>query len=345
MSTKKDDDEVVIHVHYKTILSVIFAFLLAISLIASIFFYNLKTTVANPEFYKSNLSKANIYGRLIDEGIPALITDYKISDDLTTNLLAKDAMIYIIKRSVPPIWVQSQVETIVDKIAEMFSKPRSNPNIVIKLDSMSVYLSQISDGINILEQIIPSCAQSQTNSETAKQLLNISIDCKSMSVNLDQIKSTLGTSRKQINDLKNLDLNLSQEIKQGVENINQLRQVIKDITLYTWISLVILIISVIFLIVMQYKHIYSLIKYLSLPVFIGSIVVLVSSLIMQSSIIGEIGSNLNFNLPVEMQSIVTDFAKTMAISFFYQMKIVSLILLILSLLGFSSAIILENHKK
>ncbi|MCL5795253.1 MAG: hypothetical protein M1338_02760, partial [Patescibacteria group bacterium] len=164
-------DDLVIHVRYKKILSVILIILASLSLLSFIFFNNLKSTVANPEFYKATLKKADVYSRLINDGIPAMITETKISDDLMTNVLAKDAIIFIIKKSIPPAWVEEQTNNLIDQIAQIFSKPQDSSNVSLKLEKLNGYLTQVNDGIIILEQIIPSCADSQNAGNLAKQLL------------------------------------------------------------------------------------------------------------------------------------------------------------------------------
>lgn len=325
------DEKIVLYGHYRTIFSVIFAIIAGVSLVAFLFLYTMKTTVANPEFYKSTLKKADVYNRLINEGIPSVIANTTISQDVLTNLVAQKTIIYIVKQAVPADWVEQQVDTIIDKISEVFSNPHSTPDTVIKLESMSTYLSQISDGVLLLEQVIPSCAQSQNMNAQTNQLLGVSIDCKSMNVNLDQIKESLKTASAKINQLKTVSVDIGQEIQNGVEGINAIQQRIQNLKNYIWITFIIFLLAVLFLAWMQFKKPLSLAKYLAWIIFSTSILALITAFIQETSILNNINGNLSFNLPAEMSSIITDFAKTAVIAFFYQIKLVSAILFGVSL--------------
>lgn len=325
------DDKIVLYGHYKKIFSVIFAVVLGISLMSFLLLYNLKITAANPEFYKQELKKSNIYERLINEGIPSLISKTAITQDVLTNFMAQKAIIYIVKQSISSEWVEKQTDSIIDKTAEMFSQPKSTPKMVIKLDSMSTYLGQISDGILIFEQLIPGCLATETQNNISKELLGVPFDCKSMNVNLDQVKDSLKKASVTINNLKTANIDISDELHHGVESVNSLKDLIYDLNFYTWLSLALLILSIILLFWLEMHQYLSLLKYFAWPIFLASVSTLITALILQSGTLNSLANNLNFNLTPEMNSIIYDFANSSTMQFFFQVKIVSVILLVISL--------------
>lgn len=327
------DDKIVLYGHYKKTLSVILSVILGISLIAFLFLYNLKITAANPEFYKTMLKNTNVYDRLINEGIPSLVSEATITQDAITNYMAQKAIIYIVKQSIPSTWVENQTNIIIDKVAKIFSEPKSTPNIVIDLDNMSTYLSQISDGIVLFEQIVPSCSATESENNTAKQLLGVSIDCKSMNINLDQIKDSLKKASVSVNELKKVNIDISKQVNESVESINTVKDYINNLSFYTWLSLIVLIISILLLLLLDISNLVSMVKYFAWPILVASVSSLIASLIMQSSILTNINNNLTFDLPVEMSSIISDFAKSSVIQYFLQVKIVSGILFVISLIS------------
>lgn len=338
-------DQIIIHIRYKKILSIICAILAGLSLLSFIYLYNLKMTVANPEFYKTTLEKANTYNRLINEGIPAMITETKISDNLLANYLLKDTIIFIIKKTIQPEWVETQTNNLIDQIAKIFSKPLNQTKITLKLDKLDLYLAQASDGINILSQIIPSCAESEKTNEVAQKLLNISIDCKSMNINLDQFKSDLTKAREAINKIHLTQVDINSQIKQGIEKINRFQMLIKDLRIYTWVALFMFLFFMVLVGLFQWKNLYTLIKYISITVFSASAVALIIAFIIQSSITGNITNALNFNLAQEMQAIIYDFAKVNVAEFFYRIKLITGVLIGLSAASYFITYILDYQSK
>jgi hypothetical protein len=324
------DDKIVLYGHYKKVLSVILAVVLGISLMSFLFLYNLKSTAANPEFYKTMLKKTNVYDRLINEGIPSVISEATITDDVVTNYMAQKAIIYIVKQSIPSTWVENETNIVIDKVAKVFSEPKSTPSVVIDLDNMSTYLSQISDGVVLFEQIIPSCAETESGNNSAKQLLGISIDCKSMNINLDQIKESLKKASTTINELKDVNIDITKQVNNSVDSINTIKDYIHNLSFYTWLSLILLIISALLILLLDISDLGSMIKYFAWPILSASLFSLIGSLIMQTSIINNLANNLTFNLPQEMSSIIYDFAKSSIVQYFVQVKTISAILFVIS---------------
>jgi len=339
------DDKIVIYGHYKKFFSILLAILAGLSLIAFLLLYTFKTTLTNPEFYKTNLKQADTYSQLINEGIPAVIMEAKLSDNETTNLLAKEAIVYIIKKTIPPTWVEKNTEKLIDKTANFLAKPQQNPEITLKLDELGGYMDQIGDSLIVLEQIIPSCAETQSNSSVIKQLLNVSIDCKNMNMNLDQIKQDLNQSGIALKQLKVTELNLTDEIRQVVKDLNSLRELIKDITIYMWVSLVLFALFVFLIIILERKSIYHLAKYLGWTMLVSSGLVLLFGLIAQDWGLKAITESAQFAIPSAMQTIINNFAAFLVRGFFAKMMVTSGIFSITGILTLIATYIYSRIEK
>lgn len=316
------DDKIVIYGHWKKFFSVLLAILVGLSLASFLLLYTFKTTLTNPEFYKDNLKKADTYTELINEGIPAIIMEAQISDNQATNLLAKEAIIYVIKKTIPPSFVEKNTEKLIDKTANFLAKPHQNPQISIKLDELGGYMGQIGDSLLVLEQIIPSCSQAQSDSSVAK-LLNVTINCKNMNMNLDQIKQEISTSAFALKQLKVTELNLTDEIRQTVKDLNSLRELIKDISIYMWVSLILLVLFSLLIVMLEWKSIYRLAKYLGWTILISSGIVLLFGLIGENFGLKAITNSTQFDIPLAMQAIIDNFAIFMVKGFFAKMMITS----------------------
>lgn len=326
------DNKIVLYGHWKRFFSILLAVLAGLSLVFFLFLYTFKTTLTNPEFYKNNLKKADTYSQLINDGIPAVIMKAKISDTQTTNLLAKEAIVYVIKKTIPPSWVEKNTEKLIDKTANFLAKPHQNPEIILKLDELGGYMGQIGDSLLVLEQIIPSCTQAQSDSSIVKQLFNVSIDCKNMDMNLDQIKQDMNQSGIALKQLKITELNLTEEIRQAVQNLNSLRKFIQDIIVYMWVALILFILFALLIILLQRKSIYHLVKYLSWTILISSGLALLFGLTGENWGLKTIAENVQFSVPSAMQTIIDNFTAFMVKGFFAKMIITSGVFFIIGVL-------------
>ncbi len=125
-------------------------------LLILLFSLTLKITVANSEFYKSNLKKNNTYQRLIQDGIPSLITESIISDNAITDTISKDLIIYIVQKSIDPVWLEAVTGKLIDQIALYFSNPDNlGHKVELDLQGSRGFLSQVSGGLTVLEQFVP----------------------------------------------------------------------------------------------------------------------------------------------------------------------------------------------
>lgn len=303
----------------------------SIALIIFLFALNIKTTLINPNFYKNNLQKADTYNQLLSTGIPALITDTKISQDAATNLLAQQGIIFVVQKAIPTTWVQEQTEKFIDQIAVFIEKPHDNPVVTLKLDNLDVYMSQISDGLTVLEQIIPSCADSQKDDNQLKQLLNVSIDCKNMTYNLDDIKKSISNTRDEINKIESNSVNVTEKVQQAYDGLVTFQTVIKDVSIYLWTSLIIFILMIIAIAYMQYKNTSALTRSLSYPFLISSVVVFIVASSAKAPMVSLSVQLLNINVNTAIQNIINNLVRVSVTEVFAQLQLVSGIIALISI--------------
>lgn len=305
----------------------------SISLVIFLFTLNLKVTVINPDFYKNNLQKADTYNQLLSTGIPSLITNTKISEDAATNLIAQQGIIFIVQKAIPASWVQQQTENLIDQIAKFVQEPHANPVVTLKLDNLNVYTSQISDGLTVLEQIIPSCTDSQNENSQLKQLLNVSIDCKNMTYNLDDIKKSIANARDQINKVESNSVNITNEVQQAYNAFVTFQSLIKNISIYLWTSLIIFILMIVAIIYMQYKNTSALIRSLSYPFLISSIVVFIVASVAKTPATTLTEQLLTLNINSSIQNIINNLVRVSVTDLFAQLQLTSGVIALLSIVA------------
>jgi len=336
------DEKIVLYGHYKRTGSVILAVIATISLMVLLLSSSIKSTILNPNFYKDSLKEANTYSDLIDSGIPSLIMNSTISDNQITNFLAQKGIIYVIKNSIPLDWVEAKMGVLIDDITKYISDSHKNPKVVVRLDDMGTYLTQIGDGMTMLEQLIPSCAEANAPNAMS-QLLNVKIDCKNMTTNLDEIKTEIKKDRLAIVNLKATQVDLSQEIQRSADVFTGIKDYANKVSVYFWTSLVIFIISLLLIVWLQKKNIYALIKYTTVPIASASAIMLLAALITKSSFLESVDNNLVISTTTEMQSIILNFLHVCIIDRFASVITVSAVLLAISAGVY--AVSLLYHKK
>lgn len=338
------DDKIVLYGHYKKVLSIIFSVLAGLALIAFLLAGSINNTIVNPQYYKDIFSKANTYNDLMEKGIPSVVMEASISDDAVTNMLAKQGIVYVIKNTIPASWVQSKVEVMIDGITNYISNSKQHPEIVVKLNDLDGYLTQIGDGLDVLNQIIPSCANAATAGQELKGLLNVDIDCSKMSVSLDDIKAQIAKGHTAIENFKVAEVDLTDEVQKGADVMTGINQFANTVNGFYWWSLVVMLLSLITVVLLQFKNIYSAIKYVTIPVASASGMVLLAAMISKPSVLNALDKNFSLETTSEMQTIVTNFLHTAIVDRYTSVMTTSSILFGVSLAVLVISILMHRKK-
>ena len=338
------DEKIVLYGQYKKILSVVLVVVAGLALIAFLLSGSIRTTIVNPQYYKDIFKKANTYNDLLEKGIPSVIMESSISDNIVTNVLAKQGMIYVIKNTIPSSWVEKKMETLIDDISLYIANSKSNPKIAVQLNDADEYLIQIVDGLDILEQIIPSCSQAQVTDQGLVSLLNVNVDCSKMSVSLDDIKSEIAKGKTAIQKLEAAEVNLTNEVQKGANFFTGVDQFANRVGGIYWASLAVLILSILIIIWLQFKNIYKILMYVSVPIAGASAIVLLAALISKPSILNALEEKFSLETTPEMQNVIINFLYTAIIDRYTSIITLSSILLGVSLATLVVSMLLHRKK-
>ena len=328
-----DDEKIVIYGNYKKIFTALISIMMAICVLLFSVSLGLKLSIANPDFYKNNLKKADTYSQIINDGIPSVLSGINYINDVQVNLLAKQAINYIIAKSISTQWVENETEQAIDKIADYVKNPKSN-KVSIELNNFSLYLAQINDGLTIFEQIIPSCNDASNQNTSLKQLFGVSLDCEKMDYNLDDIKTAISKTKSSITSLELKNIDITEKVEKiynflgGVDNFAQ------NINLYLTVSSIIFILMLLCLGLLYKKDIKDFLRYLSYPLIASGFLMYFIGLFAKTRILTNLESKFNLDVNETIKQIIINFAKTATTDMFNTLSIVSIVIFVVGLLSY-----------
>lgn len=288
-----------------------------------LFSLTLKNTIVNPQYYKDNLKKIDAYNRIVNQGIPSLILEMHISDNKLTDSLAKELTVFLIQKFVDPVLIEEISETFVDKTIAFFQKP--NQEINLDLNKYEGKLNKLSNGLMVLEEIIPESTASASK----------------MATNLGEVKKDLGGIRLAIDKI---DLGMVRA-DQTVKNINSFTQIIHKFMIYInvwlWVSLAAMIILIGVVAFLQWKNLALIIKLISCFAGVGAFLSLVIAFITDKFVPKSLG-NLDIILSTSIRDIINDFLKITISGIFQRMETYAAVILLISVVVFASVLILER---
>jgi hypothetical protein len=107
------------------LLAVVFIFVSVLVMVA----FRVNSTAGNPDFYTEQLQQADVYHFIYDEVLPAALDDEVLPAALEESLVSEDAdgadviftplkphLVDVVRQTVPPEWLQSQVEHVVNEV-------------------------------------------------------------------------------------------------------------------------------------------------------------------------------------------------------------------------------------
>ncbi len=296
-----------------------------------------KQTLLNPQYYKDNFVKADTYNRLIQEGIPSVIMQTKISDNAVADAFAKEIGVFIIQKSIDPVWLQNMTNDLVDQIVKFLGDP--NKKINLDLSKAQTVLDKTSNGLAIVTQIIPSCSEAQNNA-LLNQIAGNSLNCDNMSTNLDQIKQYLVNAQKEISAINLGVVEIDKNVQNANSFISNIRQIIDNVNTYYMVSLILMILLILAIILLELRNIPFMIKSISISINIGSLATLLLGLIGKAVVPTSFINNSN--LTQTMQDIISSFLRQDIIGVFQKLNTSSGIVLIIFVVIYIATIVLEK---
>lgn len=317
---KNSDQKIVIYWSWQKTVSIICALLIIPVLLVFLFSMTLKTTIINREFYKKNLDKNNTYARLINDGIPSMILESKISDNGFSDTLSKSIIVYVVQKSIDPEWLKSITDGLIDQTANYFAASRGyGKDITLDLSSSTDFLNKVSSGLALAAQVIPDNA------------------------NTEVIKNNIAQIQTQVNNISLGVIDIQNYVTTANSFIATIQNVIQNINLYFWISLILLIILISIIAILRFSDLKFALKTISLPMIVGSTGGLLFIWMLEPLTFSNLNL-LNFNLTAEMNSIIIDLLKTNMLGVFHRYEWIAGVILLVFAIIYITTIILEKRK-
>ncbi|MBU0731994.1 hypothetical protein KKC88_03890 [Patescibacteria group bacterium] len=256
----------------KKVLSIIFVILLVPSFIALVDLSTLKATIFNADFHKQNLVEANAYERIIDDGVPSIILTVKSEDDNIYSYLVRQGVILAWKKFVTPEWLQQQTELGIDRGMAYLYTPGDPDEILNYIQTFrSQILPNASRSLNLIETSIPTC-------EDPNNILKAiwpNLDCVSMNTTLDTVRTEIANISDQVDQVEVQVNDLSIQVEQYIKIFFALRGFLANLVTYIWIASLLCGLFIAAIVLLQYRNIASMLKWLATPFLIASILVLI----------------------------------------------------------------------
>lgn len=293
-----------------------------------IFSFVLNQTFLNNNYYITEFNKNNFYQKFFEGILPILTKNLGLANlNINTQNLAKN---------IDPIWLKTQSEKIINGFFDYFSGKNQNPEIVINLQKfkeniLPQILSQISEQIKNLPTCTPEELKNLENSNEKN------LNCLPPGISQDQIdQSFSGQNNNLAIEIPN-EINIgqmfigdkNQKEKKELEKVKQIYGINHQVPVYFGIVSIIILL-LIALLVARPKD--KVIKWLSVGIFIPSLILLIFSLggYYSGSILGIIFCQTGLCSYTNLADLLT---KTLIQSFLRQLIIISAIFFAVSVVG------------
>lgn len=314
-----ENQKIVIYWNFKKTLSLICALLLVPAVLFFIFTFVFKITIISPQFYKDNLQKADVYNRLIQDGVPSLILESKISEDNFIDTFSKEMIIFVVRRAIDPAWIKTISEGVIDKIAVYFAAPKGTMGkIDVDLKSANQFLVKASAGLTVLDQVLPACE------------------------NCAEIRKNIAATQEKIAKINLGVVNIEKEVADSNAVVNFVRKFAKNIKVDFWVSLAAVLVLILLIVLLELKNLPTMLKFISWPLIFGSFFGLIGTWLMTPFSVNGL-SLLRFDLPAEMETIVVDFIRVNVLGIIHRAEIISAIIFVFFLLLVTVVFILEKR--
>lgn len=329
----------------RKILSCFFAVLFVPIFIILLIVFGIKSSVFSANFYKTTLQKSDIYNQLLDRS-GSLLSGMVGGESSRLGLgpINTDDLQKILKDSISPVWLKTQIENIPDKFFAFANGKNSTLDIIIPLTDIKKTLPEnLSKVIKAKIETLPTCTSEQTKKlQSQKEGEPMSFDCKPQGMDVSQIESGLLES---ITGPKGLITNLPDQYDIG-KIINQSPQTVPAIQRFFYFANIIFIILLIasvllfvFIGLLNVKYLPGMLKWLSIPLLIASGAVLIFGFFGQVILMVLLGGYTT-TLPAEMRTLVNSLIGVFSQNLSSHFKLIPGIILVLAIALLIVAIVL-----
>lgn len=329
---EKHEQKIVIYWSWKKTVSLVAAILLVPTLFIWIFSLTLKTTIINPNYYKGVLATTDTYDKLIQDGIPSLIVDTKVSQNDTTDWLAKEAVIFVVQKAIDPTWLQTITNKLIDQIVLFLdNEQKVGEKVELDLSQAESFLANTNSTLSIVGDMIPGCGSTKADGST--------VACEN--IDNDEIKNDITVIGQNISSLDLGVVDIGDEVSEVNSAVGFIQKFVKNVNGYFWVTMILAIIFIAAIVLASLKEYYYMTRFLAWPLAIASILTLIMVLIVSPVASGDY-SDLNLNLPDAMNSIIADVLKGFTSGLFHRVEIIALIVLLIATAGYVTMVVLEK---
>jgi len=344
------------------IFSVIFIIIFPITLVA----YNIKTNVFNDDFYKKELAKYNTYELVINEAIGQLFSSEERTGVIQEiPLLTFDELKALIKQLITPVWLQQQIENIIDQSFAWFESNTDIRNAKISV-SVADLKNKSPDIIkNEFEQKVKSlktCTKADLKIFNQHDLntipcvpadYDINNFLKDFDVNgiinqipdeIDLVKLIKGEVT--FGDEPAKETKNKEQIEQTFNTINRVRDYLK--TVFTVINYLFIVLGLVFLLIasLTMKRLHSMFRWLGFDLLLPGIFILAGSIALHSILTDRINSILitGSKLSTELSQILKNMVIDLISQILTNLRIESIILLLVGIVLIVISFIIKAGK-
>ena len=329
----------------RKIFSVLFSIALVTTIIIFILFLSVRKTILTPDFFNSVFAKSNIYTNVIDVVLPAYSNQLFKDFGGAGSMISPDDAVEIIKKSVTPAWLESQIKNITSNIYNYANKKSPSLTIVVPLaDIKKSLIDNITSTVNKKIESLPECSESEMK-EFQSMASNNSITCKPPGEYLKTFEDSFAKGLTEGDEgmlakiPDQFDIGVIVTKNPGTAlSIQNFYEIFNKVYFYL-ISIMAFLYVIIF--VMNLADISRAIKWISIPTIVGSALILIIALT------GNVFSTVFIkgfyaSLPVEARSTVDSLGSTAVDHIFGSIETNSLIMLISAIALLIAAIVINK---
>jgi len=320
-----------------------FSILFVIIFLVALILLNLNLSILNVNNYKTAFQKSDFYNQILGKGVTYFISGMNQGGKSSFGPLTEQDITTTIKKSITPQWLQIQVDKIFDQSFNKITGKSTSINIVIPISDVKKSLSDnLTSILKIKVAGLPTC--------TAEQLKQINSNKDQNSYNFECIPSSMSTAEIENSLLDGItgkeglltklpdQYNLGEIISKG-PFLDTAQRGIDIFRMVMWISLSVSIVLLLIILLMNMKYIPGMLKWITIPLLIVSISVLILGVIGYFSINSLVGG-FTISLPNEFKVVIFDLIKSFSGNLFISMMSITGIIFLISVVVLIISIVL-----
>jgi len=321
----KKDGEIIIHWSLRKTLTAVCGLFFIPALVLFLVSLTFRQTVINPAYYKTNFRNIDAYNRMINQGIPSLILKTHISNNPLTDTVAKDVATLLFQKFVDPSWLEEATNRFIDATINYLTDKTTE--IELNLSDAREYLNRASSGLFVVREFIPTC-------EKIKDDKQLSVLCTDKMINPDEVIQDIDGIRREIEAINLKTIQFDEVVSLINADVNAIRTFAKNVHIYLAVSLIVIILSVVGVIALQWRNLMITIRSLTFFTGAGSLLTFLLGLVTHQFVPKTIGQAKEIILSPSIRAIIQDFIHVSISGVFERLELYACVVMILSFLIF-----------